>query len=154
MKQQSNSSWRDRNRDGSLLMCTLVCLLVSTSLVGILIHSTIRSRRHSRNIRQLRQTELLLDAGVLRAATRLQADSEYQGEVWEPSIAIDAFSKPKVQIKVTDGEPPAERTVVVTASLGDASVDTQTFACIETRRSHTFFYQIPSSPNPESSNAE
>ncbi len=154
MRRRSGSDFRSGDRRGALLICTLVCLLVSTSLVGILIHRAIRSRRHVHTLHQLRQTELLLDAGVLRAATRLQSDPQYSGELWEPSIAIEAFPNPTVTIRVDGTTSPAERFVAVTASLGDESTDDQAALGIATRRSHSFLYRIPSNPVPESSSAK
>lgn len=97
----------------------------------------------------MRQTELLLDAGILRAASRLQTDSDYRGEIWRPSTAIDRFPNPKVAIEVTDSDQQLERFVEVSASLGIDVVDGPTLSGIATRRSHLFTIQLSRPKSPE-----
>lgn len=71
-------------RRGTVLVAALICLLVVTALVGALLKGALLARRHLHQERNLRQTELLLQAGVDRAQARLTADRGYQGETWAP----------------------------------------------------------------------
>ncbi len=72
-----------RDRQAAVLVCMLVCVAIATSLVAATLQSALRARRELRLQRQLRQTELLLTAGLERAVARLRADPAYQGETWE-----------------------------------------------------------------------
>jgi hypothetical protein len=69
-------------RHGAVLVAALVCLLVVTGIVGGMLRGAIHGRRQLHAERDLRQTELLLAAGVARAAHRLADEPEYDGETW------------------------------------------------------------------------
>ena len=143
---------RQQRRGAAMMVLVLTCLLVITALAGSMTAATLRSRRAVRSEHQLRQSELLLEAGVLRAASQLQNDPAYSGETWQPAATVGRFSHPLVDIQVTAAtDDQTARLVEVTASLGtgvDAS-DRSGFPL--TRRSHTFRFTASSSPNPESS---
>lgn len=143
-----------RSRGGAVLVCVLVCLLVATSLVTSMTRNALRFRRDVRAQHQLRQTELLLDAGVLRAARRLQRANDYRGESWRPEGAIDRFDNPQVEIRVEsiDGD---SRRVEVAASLGAGGDDGRQYVASRTRRTHVFKFRIPNtSQTSESPTAE
>lgn len=76
-----NQSSRVRQR-GAVLIVALVCLFVSVTMVGALLEGTLRARRQLRAVRDLRQTELLVQAGIQRARYQYAQDREYQGETW------------------------------------------------------------------------
>lgn len=80
---------RVTNRRGLMVLIALVCLLVITSIVGSMIKNAIFTRRELLVERDLRQTELLLQAGANRAATRLAAIPDFKGDAWDlPAAAI------------------------------------------------------------------
>jgi hypothetical protein len=65
-----------------VIVAALVCLLVVMAIIGTMLRCTLRDYRRLRIERDLRQTELLLEAGIARAASRLAADSNYRNETW------------------------------------------------------------------------
>jgi Tfp pilus assembly protein PilX len=70
-------------RRGAVLVAALVCVLVVTGIVGGMLQGALRARRQLHAERDLSQTELLLAAGVARAAARLADEPEYDGETWQ-----------------------------------------------------------------------
>jgi type II secretory pathway component PulK len=71
-----------RKRRGAVILAALVCLLVVVALLGALLQGTLQARRQLQVQRDLRQCELLADAGIERAAHRLTKESDYRGETW------------------------------------------------------------------------
>lgn len=74
-----------RSRRGLVLIAALVCLLVSMAIVGSMLQGAIRARRQLHTERDLRQTELLLQAGFERSVAKLAADADFAGDAWELS---------------------------------------------------------------------
>ena len=70
-------------RGGAILIVALVCLVVVMALIGALLQGTLRARRQLHVERDRRQAELLLQAGLDRAALRLASETNYRGESWE-----------------------------------------------------------------------
>ena len=75
---------------GSILFAALVCLLVVMAMVAAMLQSALHGRQQIRVQRNLRQTELLLQAGADRAAIRLIREADYRGETW--TIPADALA--------------------------------------------------------------
>lgn len=96
-------------RRGALLIVALTCMVVVIAIIGLLFSSSLRTRRQLHSERDLRQVELLLDAGLRRAAAKLSADASYAGETWR--IPADQL--------LQNGA--AE--VTIAAALADASAD-------------------------------
>jgi hypothetical protein len=119
MKSRSTfTSRRHTSRQASILVCVLVCLAVATALVTSTVQTALTARRAMRTQHHLRQTELLLAAGIQRAALQVQSVSEYSGETWKLSPnTIPGIETAQVKIDVVpiDGELPSE--VHVTARL-------------------------------------
>lgn len=117
---------RRQGRHASILICVLVCLAVATALVVQTTRSALQGRRDALTQRHLRQTELLLEAGVERAAQRLGADVEYTGEIWSLSAeSIPGCSLAQVEITVPsldDGAWPRRVQVVASLSAGGPNV--------------------------------
>jgi hypothetical protein len=133
------SQKRASTRRGALVVCVLVCLLVAGTVVTATTRLALQSRREVRLNQQLRQTELLLDAGILRAARQLQTSADYKGETWRPTDAISRFDNAQVQIRVAFDELEKDsHLVTVVASLGVAVDNAQQKAASLTRRSHSF----------------
>ncbi|MEX2316010.1 MAG: hypothetical protein WD669_02590 [Pirellulales bacterium] len=72
-------------RRGAVLVAALVCMLVVITILGGMLQGTLRARRQLHTQRDLRQTELLVEAGADRAAFRLARDLDYRGETWKLS---------------------------------------------------------------------
>jgi hypothetical protein len=116
---------RRSGRRASILICVLVCLAVATALVVQTTLSALRARRDVRTQSQLRQTELLLEAGVERAAQQLGANADYTGEIWSLSPqSIPGCNLVQIEIKVTplDGDWPRRVEVVAQTSAGGPNV--------------------------------
>lgn len=129
---------RPLNRSGVLAVCTLACLTIAAATMTITVHATLRARRHAKLEHQLIQTEWLLDAGVRRAMASMKGQSNYQGETWIPTGALDRFGTATVEVTVsTDSSVSA--TVKVTATIIEPSARAST-----TRRSHLFKFPTSS----------
>ena len=142
------------HRGGAVLICVLVCLLVASAMVTVTTGIALQSRHNLRLQHQMRQTELLLDAGVLRAASQLHRANHYEGETWNPESLI-GLENPVVEIRIlNDDQSDAAIFVEVIASLG-AQDDPKQSRASHTRRSHTFsFEHTETSPTLDSSTAE
>lgn len=134
-----------RRRSAVVLVVVIAALVVTSTLMLALTRESITSRRQGRLERQLRQTECLLDAGIRRAVTSLVDDTDYAGELWQPTSALPAFDHVRVEIAIEPADPAASRTVTVTASLGRG--DSSAF---RTQRSHSFLAPPPSAVEPPS----
>ena len=77
-------------RNGVVLVTALVCLLIVMAMIATMIQGTLRNQRQLSTQHDARQTELLLQAGIYRAASRLAQDADYMGETWK--LPAEAFS--------------------------------------------------------------
>ncbi|MGI9472992.1 MAG: hypothetical protein ACR2NZ_15740 [Rubripirellula sp.] len=136
------------SRDGTLVICVLVCLLVASSMVIATTRSALQARRECRVQQQLRQTELLLDAGVRRAAGQLNNDADYQGEQW--TLLPIADLTPVIQITV-NGDSESRSEIEVVASLGILDENGDLREASRTRRSHRFRVPAPDSTSSNDS---
>ena len=69
-------------RRGAMLVVALACLAIVMAIVGVMLQGALRARRQLHVERDLRQVELLLEAGLDRAAFQLAGDDAYAGETW------------------------------------------------------------------------
>lgn len=123
----------DSRRTGVILVGVLACLVVVTSLCGSLLHTVLRDRHQVRVQQQLMQTELLCEAGVMRAATQLKNSPQYAGETWTPDLESAGWPYAQVDIEVDIVDESRELTVRIVARLGRSSDEFDTL-----QRSHTF----------------
>ncbi|MCA9176956.1 MAG: hypothetical protein KDB14_20850 [Planctomycetales bacterium] len=76
------TSQRRSKRRGALLLATIICVMLASTVAASAIQRCLRHRRES----QLRQWQVqaawLAHAGLERAAANLQRDDQYQGETW------------------------------------------------------------------------
>ena len=72
-----------QNRRGLVLTAALVCLVVSMAIIGTMLKAALTARRQLHAERDVRQTELLLQAGFDRAVSKLATDSTFDGDTWE-----------------------------------------------------------------------
>ena len=130
-------------REGVVLVCVIACLVVASALVALAVQSSLRGRREARLQLQLRQTELLCEAGVLRAAKQLETSDLYTGEQWLPELDLENYHDAAVAIEVTEvdqGNLPSRasaKNVVVIAKL-DSYLDQDG----PMQRTHKFIFQV------------
>lgn len=130
---------RVQQRCGVVLICALVCLSVATALVMSSVQQSLVARRQGRMQWQLRQTQYLLDAGIRRAVARLDSDSDYAGESWQPTAALAGFQSVAVEVTVSPSDnQPSEREVTVLAKLSQSES-----LAFRIQRSHRFLYSPP-----------
>ncbi len=119
---------RNTSRGGAILVCVIACLVVSSVLVALAVQSALHGRREARLQLQLRQTELLCEAGVMRAMTQLQRSGSYEGEQWHPDLNLENYHHASVEIAIKSGASPESasekvaKRVTVTARL-DSNLD-------------------------------
>jgi hypothetical protein len=102
------------------------------AILGGMLQGTLRARRHLRTERDLRQTELLLQAGADRAAFRLLSEPDYRGEVWKlPAEAIVGRRRGEITIEASRDSLEQTWQVRVMAEYGPHNHSS-------IRRSHTF----------------
>jgi hypothetical protein len=124
-----------RPRRGSVLVATLVCMLVVMMILGIMFQGAVRAHRQLYRERDLRQTELLLQAGCDRAAFQLSNAEDYHGETWNlPADMVVGAGRGRVTIETTRSGSQPTWDVKVVAEYPQGS-DTSI------RRSRTF--QLP-----------
>jgi type II secretory pathway component PulK len=125
-------------RTGAVLVVALVCLLVIMAIIGTMLRRTLRNYRQLHIERDLRQTELLLEAGIARAATRLTADPNYRNETWNlPTDAVTNSGEARVTIALL---PIAGRKSLIANVTAEYPIGRET----SIRRSRTV--QLPTQP--------
>lgn len=102
-------------RRGTITVVMLICMLIATALAASTLHNALLGRRETQQLRQMRQTELLLDAGVLRAVAQRDRDPKYQGETWQLPDSFGLEGDAIVKIDISEDDSPAE--VHVQASI-------------------------------------
>ena len=93
---------RSKRRCGAVLVAALVCLAIIVAMVGSMLLAAINAGRQLHAERDLRQCELLVQAGADRAAYRLATETDYRGETW--TLAADKIvgsSDGKLTIEVS-----------------------------------------------------
>jgi type II secretory pathway component PulJ len=127
----------ESDRRGAILAVAMLCLLVVIGLLGSMLQNAVRSRRQLHSERDLRQTQLLLEAGLDRAAAAARRSSEYRGETWNiPAAEILGHGDGQVVIEAASGNDAASRQFKVTAEYPVGSE-------LSVRRSRTFTVRNP-----------
>ena len=122
MPHSTFTNLRHTSRRASILVCVLVCLGVATALVTSAVRTALVARRAMRTQHQLRQTELLLAAGVQRAAVQFEAMSDYSGETWKLSpntIPGAETAEVRIDLVPADGDSPREVRVTARISISE-----------------------------------
>ena len=88
-------------RQGSLLVCVLVCMGIALSIMLTSVHASLRERRQVARELQMEQTRWLVDAGLTHGTMRLRDDSGYTGETWEVAPVILEDQLATIEISVT-----------------------------------------------------
>jgi hypothetical protein len=138
------------HRPGAILVVALVCLLVVMSIVAGMIKGAIRERRQLHQYRDLRQTDLLVEAGADRAAARLAEDPEYRGETWRVPAEEIGHAAGEVTIEVSRDESGAPTAADGAPSLRvRVSAEYPLVGVTSIRRTRTFAIAPQSIPEEE-----
>jgi hypothetical protein len=148
MRQLKSSVWpqlsgRRRCNSGTVIVAALVSMLIVMSMLGTLLQGSLRARRQLHAERDLRQTELLVEAALDRAGMRLSREADYRGETWKlPSDGIVGRGDGQVVINASrePSDGPWEVKIVVEYPLGSA---------LSIQRSRTFSVQAQQPPLQE-----
>ena len=140
---QSSLRQHDEQR-GTILVCVLACLVIMSSLGAATVRGVLRDRREVRIEQQLRQTELLCEAGVARATRALHESSAYIGEQWTPNLSESLWQDAVVRINVESSQDSNARNIEVTASLGSNAHYVRPM-----QRSYTFTIETPTPSTAE-----
>jgi hypothetical protein len=120
---------RRQRRPAAILIVALVTLLVVSSLVLSMVKRALNDRRQLRQEHDLQQVELLVDAGLRRAAIRLAADADFDGETWDiPAAELTGHGDARVVIEVAPApanESPAEDSPTEESSEDDPAGEAQ-----------------------------
>jgi hypothetical protein len=112
---RSGSRRANKRRSALVLVAALACLLIVTSIIGTMLQGALRTRRQLHAERDRRQVQLLLQAGIERAAQRLSTEPGYTGDTWDlPSDSIMGHGAGRVTAKVSPSESGAT-SIAVTA---------------------------------------
>ncbi len=106
-------------RLGSVLVCVIVCLGVATSIMLTSVVGSLRARRQIDRELQMEQTRWLADAGFMRAVQQIRVNSDYVGEIWAVSPAIDEAHEATIEIVVKSED--AKTRVEIVATIRDRS---------------------------------
>jgi len=117
---------RRRQRSGAALIAALVALVIVTSILGSMLLGALATSRQLHAERDLRQCELMLQAGVDRAHFRLRRDANYRGETWSlPAATIVGAGDGQVAISiesVSDSAAPQLRVIAEYPLGGERSI--------------------------------
>ncbi len=103
-------------RSGAFLIVAMICLVLTTGLLGMLLKMAVLSRKAARMEAAALQAEWLAESALDRAAAKLKGDAGYQGETW--NITKEDLGGPyagAVKIAVKPSEATPEREVEVIA---------------------------------------
>lgn len=97
---------------GAILICVLACCLTALSLGVTAVHQALRAARASKQTHQLRQSEWLLHAGLVRAQQQMH-DPSYTGETWEIPADVTGSRAAVVTIDIVSQTGPSEHESLV-----------------------------------------
>ena len=88
-------------RSGAFLIVAMVCLMLSTALLGTLLKMAVLGRQQAGIAAAGLQADWLAESALDRAAAKLAADAAYKGETWEvPAKELDGRHAGRVVISV------------------------------------------------------
>lgn len=101
-----------QNRRGAFLLMAMVCLVLTSALLGTLLKMAVFSRKAAQTEVAALQAEWLAESALDRAAVKLLGDANYQGETWDiPQEELGGKEAGQVIIAVKPGEASHLRTV-------------------------------------------
>jgi type II secretory pathway pseudopilin PulG len=111
-----NQPHQPNPRRGSILVAALVCLAIIMAMLGGMLVAAMSANRQLRTERDLRQCELLLQAGADRAAYRLATERTYRGEKWTVSAnTLPGTAAGEVTIELSPGAEENSQQLTITA---------------------------------------
>ncbi len=118
---RSVAAVRPARRRGVVLLVGIVCLAVASVLFLSLLRLSVAERHRVDTEAWQLQAAWLAESGLERAAARLAADPEYQGETWSlPADVLGTQDDAAVRIQVENvPDDPHRRTVRVEADYPD-----------------------------------
>lgn len=130
-------------RHGTVLVAAIVCLAIIVAMIGSMLVAALAASRQLRAERDLRQCELLLQAGLDRAAHRLATERNYRGEIWNLSAEqIGGAGEGQVTIELAPRSDEELRQITIVGEYpagGETSI----------RRSRTITLPLNTSPSQE-----
>jgi type II secretory pathway component PulK len=133
----------EKNRDGSVLICVLVCLGIASIVSLGTLKTSLTHRRELQRHWQMEQTQWMLEAGWRRALKARLADDQYTGEVWELVDVLESDLNATVEIAIKpEVASPGDLELMITVTL-----QTNERIPITTRRSHSWQLQKTQSDN-------
>ena len=109
---------RRKRRAGFVMVCVIACTGIVMSIALVMTQASLRQRDVVRQERQLRQAQLLVEAGHLRATEKLIQDQDYQGEAWQLTReGLPGFESALVKITVTRQDDDTQPRILVVARL-------------------------------------
>ena len=106
-KSRRQATSRRRSRRGAILVVALICLTLSTLLLGSLLKSAILHRKQMRYEEYRLQAEWLAESGLERTADRLAENADYPGESWR--IDADQFNGQHAALVTINIDRPKDR---------------------------------------------
>lgn len=99
-------------RRGAVLVALLICLLIVLLVSATVVRGLIVQHRSARTEIQQVQAAWLADSAIDRAAAKLDANRDYEGETWEVAIGETgdaAKGVAAIVVGAVDGEPDQRR---------------------------------------------
>ena len=107
-----------RQARGFILFGVLICLVIAGAMVLGWFRDLASQRRQQRLVEQKAQTKWLAEAGIERAASKLQRDRRYTGETWHvPAADMNGHDDAQITIRVAAANQPHRHTLEATADF-------------------------------------
>ncbi|MBT6157640.1 MAG: hypothetical protein HOL01_12430 [Planctomycetaceae bacterium] len=130
---ETNTQQAVDRRRGSVMVAAAVCLLLATVLLASALKLSSTGRRQVRRQQLQLQAKWLAEAGLERAAARLNVEAGYQGETWKIATDdLDGRHVGEVLIKVSPTKDVEDSRVVIVEARYPAGA---TQSATKTRRS-------------------
>lgn len=110
MKHLQDVCFERTPRRGSILIIAVLCLVLATSIVGVLLSLVQKQRRQIAFEQAQVQAEWLAESGIDRAVFRLRGDHAYEGETWMPGssdLAGEESAEVMIEIQKSTDRPSA-----------------------------------------------
>jgi len=136
---------RKKNRDGSVLICVLVCLGIASIVSLGTLKTSLTHRRELQRHWQMEQTQWVLEAAWRRAIRARLADDQYTGEVWDLAGVLQSDLNASVEITIKTANASQDNVELLVA----VTLQTKDPVPIVTRRSHS--WQLKKTPTDNDS---
>lgn len=140
-KQKQNCNDPIQARRGGIMVVAMVCLVLTTLILGSLLKLVTMHHTQSRFEQQRVQADWLAEAGLERAADNLSRDAGYSGENWQISAEeIGGTNTGSVEIAIKPS--PGNRDERIASVVATFPADTTRYA----KRSKTAVVRVPARP--------